>query len=319
MKQQLATDRATLAIKDSRSARRSVKGDNLPWRRRVGLPYLFLAPFLLIFLIFFILPLGYSLWISLFADKLIGGTVFVGIANYIQVVQDGEFWQGVLHVVLFLVIQVPIMIILALFFALVLDSGSTYLKGLFRIGFFIPYAIPSVIAALLWGYLYSNHFGPLVQIASFFNLPAPNFLSPTGILPSLINISTWQWTGYNMIVLYAALHAIPQELYEAAHLDGANWWHTAIAIKIPIIAPAIVLTVIFSIIGSLQLFNEPQILYTIVPNVIQDHYTPNLYAYTLAFTNQQYNYSAAVSFALGAIVFVFSYVFMLFTNKDGEN
>ncbi len=135
------------------------------------------------------------------------------------------------------------------------------------------------------------------------------------MLPAIGNIVTWQYTGYNMIIMYAALQAIPPDLYEAALVDGATGWEVARYIKIPLIAPAIVLTCVFSIIGSLQLFTEPSIMSTLAPTVIQDHYTPNLYAYTLAFTNQQYNYSAAISFTLGAIVFVCSYIFMFATNR----
>src|SRR5258708_35754908 len=120
---------------------------------RVGLSYFFLAPFLILFLLFFILPLGYALGISLFADRLVGGTVFVGGQNYLQAFQDGSFWEGVRRMLLFMVVQVPVMLCLALLFALILDSGVTKLRTLFRLGFFLPYAIPSVVSALLCGYL----------------------------------------------------------------------------------------------------------------------------------------------------------------------
>ncbi len=118
-----------------------------------------------------------------------------------------------------------------------------------------------------------------------------------------------------MIIVFAALQAVPTELYDAALIDGANKWHTALYIKIPLIAPALILTGILAIIGTLQLFNEPSIMQPLAPNVIGGHYTPNLYAYTLAFSNQQYNYSAAVSFSLGAVIFVCSYLFMLLTRR----
>jgi multiple sugar transport system permease protein len=285
------------------------------WLRRVGIPYLFLAPFLLLFCLFFILPLGYALGISLFADRLVGGTVFIGAQNYVQAFQDAAFWEGVRRVLLFMLVQVPIMLGLALLFALLLDSGVARLRTLFRMGFFLPYAIPGVVSVLLWGYLYSPSFGPLTQVANAFHLPAPGFLTDAGMLPAIGNIVTWQWTGYNMIIMYAALQAIPPDLYEAALVDGATGWKVARYIKIPLIAPALVLACVFSIIGSLQLFTEPQIMHALAPTVIQDHYTPNLYAYTLAFTNLQYNYSAAISFTLGAVVFVCSYIFMFATNR----
>jgi multiple sugar transport system permease protein len=313
--QQLDAEHSTVAVSTIRQKR--VFMHWYRWRQRVVLPYLFLTPFLILFLLFFILPLGYALGISLFADRLVGGTVFVGGQNYLQAFQDSNFWEGVRRMLLFMVVQVPVMLCLALLFALILDSGVTKLRTLFRLGFFLPYAIPSVVAALLWGYLYSPSFGPFVQLASSLHLPAPGFLTDSGMLASIGNIVTWQWTGYNMIIMYAALQAIPAELYEAALVDGATGWKVARYIKIPLIAPALVLSCVFSIIGSLQLFNEPRIMWTIAPTVIGDHYTPNLYAYTLAFTNQQYNYSAAISFTLGAIVFVCSYVFMLATNRRG--
>lgn len=306
----LISDPATVRRDRHPARRRFARG----WRK-TGFAYLFLLPFLILFLLFFLITLGYALWISLFADRLVGGQVFIGLQNYLQVLQDGAFWEGVRRVGLFMLVQVPVMLILALLFALLLDSGQTRGRTLFRLGFFLPYAIPSVISALLWGYLYSPALGPLTQLAALLHLPAPGFLTEAGMLPSLGNIVTWQWTGYNMIIMYAALQAVPLELYEAARLDGASTWQIARSIKIPLIAPAIVLTGIFSIIGSFQLFNEPSIMSTIAPTVIGDHYTPNLYAYTLAFTNQQYNYSAAVSFTLGAIVCVCSYLFQLLTNR----
>jgi multiple sugar transport system permease protein len=298
-----------------RRSRRSANFGRSARLQRTGLAYLFLLPFLILFVLFFVITLGYALWISLFADRLIGGQVFVGLQNYLQVLQDGAFWEGVRRVGLFMLVQVPVMLILALTFALLLDGGLAKGRALFRLGFFLPYAIPSVISALLWGYLYSPDLGPLASLAAQLHLPAPGFLTEAGMLPSLGNIVTWQWTGYNMIILFAALQSIPPELYEAAKLDGASAWEIARSIKIPLIVPALILSGIFSIIGSFQLFNEPSIMATIAPTVIGDHYTPNLYAYTLAFTNQQYNYSAAVSFTLGAIVCVCSYVFQLLTNR----
>jgi multiple sugar transport system permease protein len=286
------------------------------WRHTIVLPYLFLAPFLLLFILFFILPLVYALGISVFVDRLIGGNVFVGAQNYIQVIHDSAFWGSVGRMLLFLVVQVPIMLILALVFALLLDSGVPWLRNVFRLGFFLPYAIPEVVSALIWGYLYGPNFGLFAQIANALHMTPINFLSSSSILASIGNVVTWQYTGYNMVIMYTALQAVSAELYEAARVDGASGLRVAFYIKIPLIAPAIVLTAVFSIIGSLQLFSIPQIMSTLAPSAIGSSYTPNYYAYTLAFTNQQYNYSAAVSFTLGAVVFICSYIFMYITNKE---
>jgi multiple sugar transport system permease protein len=125
----------------------------------------------------------------------------------------------------------------------------------------------------------------------------------------------WEFTGYNMLIMYAALRAIPADLYEAAAVDGAGAWRTAWHVKIPSIRPAIILSLIFSIIGSFQLFAEPQLLQRLVPSVIDSAYTPNLYAYTLAFVSRDVNYAAAVSFLLGAVIVTASYALMFFTNR----
>jgi multiple sugar transport system permease protein len=283
--------------------------------KQAAIPYLFLTPFMILFALFLFLPLAYALWISVFADRLVGGTVFVGFENYAQAVGDAAFWGAVRRMVLFGIFQVPIMLALALAFALLLDSGAAWFTTVFRLGFFIPYAVPGVVAVLIWGYLYGPTFGPFAQIAGYLDLQAPAFLSEGWMLPSIANIVTWQFTGYNMIILYSALQAVPKEVREAGAVDGAREWQIALYIRIPLIFPALLLTGVFSIIGTFQLYTEPQILYSFAPGVIGKSYAPNLYAYNLAFTDQDYNYSAAVSFALGAVVVVFSYVFMLVTNR----
>ena len=161
----------------------------------------------------------------------------------------------------------------------------------------------------------TQSFGPIAQIAKHFHTAAPNFLDANWMLASLSNIVTWEFTGYNMIILYAALQTIPRDLYEAAAVDGASQWRIARAIKLPALRPALTLTVLFSVIGSFQLFNEPYLLQQLAPNVIDTAYTANLYAYSLAFTGQQVNYAAAVSFLLGLVIVILSYVFLYLANR----
>ena len=269
--------------------------------KRSVAPYLFLSPFLLTFLAFIVYPLAYAANLSTTRTRIIGGTTFVGIDNYLKALSDDSFWTGVRNVVQFGLLQVPIMLGIALGAALLLDSGILRRQTIFRLGFFLPFAVPSVVAALIWGYLYGQSFGPVAQIFTFFNLEPPQFLSPDAIIPALANISTWQYAGYNMVIMYAALKAIPTELYEAARVDGASGLKIAWYIKIPSIAPAIMLTLIFSIIGTLQLFNEPNVMRQIAPNAIGQNFTPNLYVYNLAFQNTQFDYSAAIAFTLAIV------------------
>jgi multiple sugar transport system permease protein len=288
-------------------------------RRRHGTTgALFIAPFMVLFLLLFLAPLGYAAYLSLFQERLIGGSTFVGLDNYVTALKDPQLLKGLCRVALFFVIQVPVMLVLALCFALALDSGLLRLARVIRLGIFVPYAVPSVIATLMWGYLYGPDFGPFAQISHDLHLPAPHFLTDGWMLGSLANIVTWEFVGYNMIILYAALRTIPAELYEAAAMDGAGAWRIAWSIKLPALRPALTLTVLFSVIGSFQLFNEPNLLRILAPNAINSSYTPNLYAYTLAFVNQDANYAAAIAFLLGIVIMALSYAVQLWNQRKED-
>jgi multiple sugar transport system permease protein len=288
-------------------------------RRHSLAPYLFVGPFLVVFAAMLIVPLCYALYLSLFQTRLVGGTVFVGLANYLDAFRDAKLREGVLRMVEFLALQVPPMLVLSVLFALALDSGRLRFARAIRLGIFLPYAIPSVVAALMWGYLYGPDFGPFAQLANAVGLPKPQFLTSTWMLGSLANIVSWEFIGYNMIILFAALRTVSPELYDAAAVDGASAWRIAWHIKLPSIRPALLLVGLFSVIGTFQLFNEPRVMLTITPTVIGSFYTPNLYAYTLAFTNREVNYSAAVSFVLGFVILVLSYAFILATSRRSRS
>jgi multiple sugar transport system permease protein len=281
--------------------------------------YLFVAPFMVVFLAMLVVPLAYAAYLSLFRDRLIGGTVFTGLDNYVRALGDDRLLRGVGRVARFFAFQVPVMLLISLLAALAIDSGLLRFAKVFRLGIFLPYAVPSVVAALMWGYLYGPDFGPFAQLADKIGAAAPPFLSDSWMLGSMANIVTWEFTGYNMIILYAALRAIPGELYEAAAVDGAGAWRTAWSIKIPAIRPALMLCLIFSVIGSFQLFAEPNLLQRLAPSVIDSAYTPNLYAYTLAFTGQEVNYAAAVSFLLGLVIIVASYTVLFVTSRRSRS
>jgi len=284
-------------------------------KRQYRAAYLLVLPFFVIFLAMIIVPLGYAGYLSFYRKQLIGGVSFVGLENYTRALKDPAFLSGVARMGLFLVVQVPVMLVLALFFALALDSGMTRLSKFIRLGIFVPYAVPAVVATLMWGYLYGPDFGPFAQLAEGLNLPVPAFLSEKFVLFSIINVVNWEFIGYNMIIIYAALRSIPAELYEAARVDGASEPRIAWSIKIPSVRPALVLTVIFSVIGTFQLFNEPNLLRILAPSSINSSYTPNMYAYTLAFVNQDVNYAAAIAFLLGIVIMALSYAVQLWNQR----
>jgi multiple sugar transport system permease protein len=285
-------------------------------KAQVRAAWLLTVPFLVVFLAMFLVPLAYSAYISLYSSQLVGGVVFSGFGNYARALQDPSFYAGLKRVALFLLVQVPIMLVASLFFALVLDSGRVRGGKVVRLLIFLPYAVPSVVAALLWGYLYGGDFGLITQVFTAVGLNPPGLLSPAHILGSTMNIVCWEFVGYNMIILYAALRSVPVEMYEAAEVDGANQFRVAWSIKIPAIRQALILTVIFSIIGSFQLFNEPNLLYNLAPNAIGKDFSPNLYAYNVAFQNQDVNYAAAIAFLLGIVIMILSFTVQTLVNRQ---
>ena len=278
-------------------------------RRWIG--WGFVAPFLIVFALVFLAPIAYSVYLSLYRDQLIGGNHFVGLDNYRQALHDHEFWSGLGRVGLFLVVQVPIMLGIALLVALALDSGRLYGRSFFRISIFLPYAVPAVVATLMWGFMYGKRFGLVADINSHLHASLPDPLSPHLVLASIGNIVTWEFVGYNMLIFYAALRVVPQSLYEAAEIDGAGQWRIVASIKIPAIRGALVIATIFSIIGSFQLFNEPSILKSLAPNAITTYFTPNLYTYSLSFSGQQHNYAATVAIVMGVVTMIVAYVVQL--------
>lgn len=277
--------------------------------------WIFTAPFLIIFVLFLVIPLVYAFIVSLFTYTQVHGEHFSGLANYQRVFTDKIFLTGLGRVIIYTIVMVPIQLGLALIFALLMDSLKNRFASVSRLVIFLPYAVPGVIGALMWGFMYSKNMGPFTTIFELFGLPAPEILSSQGIFGALVNVVTWQWTGYYMVILYSALQSISPSLYESARIDGANEFKIATRIKVPMVSGSLVMVTIFSLIGTLQFYTEPNVLRNQAPTIIQPEYTPNMYAQALAFNYNQTNYSATVSFALGFIVVIFSMIFMRLTRK----
>lgn len=301
---------------DRETSRKLASSGSLLVRRRQRWGWLFVSPFLLIFALFLIIPLGYAFWMSLYTSTLATGTEFTGIANYVRAFNDPLFIEGILRVLAYGAVMIPTQLIVAIVAALVLDTLSTWVSKLSRLLIFVPYAVPVVIGALMWSFLYSPRFGPGATIFDAFGLQAPNFLGPDTIFFSLVNIVTWQWAGYYMVVVYAALRSIDPAIYEAARIDGANGLQTALQIKLPMISSSMVMVVTFALIGTLQFFTEPVVMQSIAQGSIDAAYTPNMYAFSLAFSYSQFNYASAIAFSLGILVFIGSFLFLFLTRKQ---
>jgi len=278
---------------------------------------IFIVPFAVLFTLFYLVPIGYAVYQSLLVierDGTFGKAteVFGGLTQYILVFQNGPFWASIGRVLSFGVVQVPVMLGLALIFALLLDSPLLRGKRFFRLAFFVPYAVPGVIAAIMWGFLYSPNLSPFTAITS--NV---SFLSADLVLWAIANVVTWVYVGYNMLIIYSALLAIPTEIYEAARLDGAGQLRIAWSIKIPLIMPAIVLTGIFSIIGTLQLLAEPQVFRSF-SSAVSSTFTPNLMVYSTS-SIPNVNLAAAFSVVLALATFILSFSFLKLTQrKEGK-
>ena len=169
-------------------------------------------------------PIGYAIYLSLFRQQLIGGNAFVGLRQlHGRRSSDPQFWASLRAGALFLVVQVPVMLVLALLAALALDSARLHWAPLYRLSIFLPYAVPAVVASLMWGFIYGDAVRPAspgCDRCSARHLPDP--LSSNWVLASIGNIVTWEFVGYNMLIFYSALRAVPAELYEAAEIDGAG-------------------------------------------------------------------------------------------------
>ena len=224
----------------------------------------FMAPFAILFAFVFLLPIIWAVYSSFFRQVSQGGGLygggelvneFVGFQNFQYVITSGKFWTGVGHVLLYTVIQVPIMIIAALALAMVIDSFVVKHVTGFRLGYFLPYAIPGVVASIIWVYLYNGQISPIVKGLESIGIHV-DFFANNVVLGSMANITTWTFTGYNMLIFLAALQAIPHDLYEAARIDGANGFQVAMKIKLP---------------------NVPQIMSTADPG-ISKAYTPMMMA-----------------------------------------
>ena len=289
--------------------------------RRV--PWLFLAPFAVLFLLFFVVPIGYALWQSFTGQRRTGAlglsgteTTFAGFGNYADALTQTAFPESLLRILLFGVVMVPVMIVAATALALLLDSASARWPRFFRTAYFLPYGIPGVLASIIWTFLYLPGLSPILDVFGRLGIDMEP-LAGDGVLWAIANIVIWEFAGYNMLVIVAQLQAAPLELYDAAKVDGANAWQVIRYVKFPLIRPAVVLNTVFTIIGTIQLFAEPLVLKKSAPAVTND-YTPNISAYNQAFLYNNYGLAAAEAVLLALAAFVLSFGFLRLVGRGGR-
>ncbi|MFI8322505.1 carbohydrate ABC transporter permease [Streptomyces sp. NPDC085529] len=284
---------------------------------------LLLTPFFLLFTAVLVVPIGYAVWLSLFTEKQSGlgfggsETVFTGLGNYAAALGDRAFREGFGVLLGYCLLYLPLLLAGALGLALLLDTALARARRFFQLALFLPHAVPGIIAALIWVYLYTPQLSPVVQAMEAGGIGF-DFFSPEGALPSVVNIALWEWLGYNLIIFYAALQAIDRSVLEAATVDGAGAWRTAFAVKIPLLRGSLAMVGLFTVIGSLQLFTEPLILSRGTGSAVTSTWTPNLYAYSAAFDRNDYGLAAAASILLALTAALLSFAVTRLTRGRKE-
>ncbi|WP_086664559.1 carbohydrate ABC transporter permease [Lentzea kentuckyensis] len=285
-------------------------------------PYGFLTPAIILFGLFFALPIGYAVYLSLHSLQVRGlglgrnarAEVWVGLDNYTAALTDPELLAGAGRVLRYGAMLVPAMLGLALLFALLLDLPRTRFRAFSRLAIFLPYAVPGIIATLLWGFLYLPSVSPGYFLLDAAGWSGPDLLQGDGLFLALTNIAVWGGTGFNMIVIYTALRAIPPDLYESARLDGCSEAQIAWRIKIPLVRPSLVLTFFFSTIATLQVFAEPMTLRPLT-NSLPSTWSPYMKVYRDAFVQGGLYSAAATAVVIALVTLLLSFGFLKLVNR----
>ena len=285
-------------------------------------PYLYIAPFFILFAIFGIFPLLYTGWVSLTDRNLLDPTwSFIGLQNYSELMRDEYFWNAVENTLGIWVLSTIPQLVLALVIAHVLNR-SLRVRTFFRMSILLPQVTSLVAVALIFTQLFGYRYGLINYLLNQVGIENINW--EAGRLSSWIALSTmvtWRWVGYNALLYLAAMQSIPDELYEASAVDGARSWRQFIHVTVPMIRPTIIFTVIISTIGGLQLFTEPFLFQPVKGNSTggsgRQYQTVAMYLYEKAFGGTQFDfgYAAAIAWCLFLLIAVISFVNYLLVRR----
>jgi ABC-type sugar transport system permease subunit len=285
------------------------------WRNRW--PYLFIAPFFILFAVFFVYPILFSLWLSLHSTRGLGQTEFVGLGNFILLLRDQFFWGSMLNAAILFFIYVPVMTALAVVLAAILDSGFLRLQGMWRAIIFVPHITSMVAAGYTFRLLLDRDSGYVNTALSWFGLsPIPWLDDAWWARISLGLLMIWAWLGYNTVIMLAGLQTIPRELTEAAKVDGADEVQALLRVTVPLLKPVILFAVTLSIIGTFAMFAEPFVLKRGGPARATE--TPVMQIFSTTFEEIKYGYAAAMAFVYFAVVVVVTIVQFGFVTR-GED
>ncbi|MET9336533.1 sugar ABC transporter permease [Nonomuraea sp. NPDC003804] len=263
-------------------------------------PYLWVLPALVLFALFKLYPIAWSFWLSLF--KTDGALqTFAGAANYTRLADDPLFWTALRNTVVILLVQVPLMLAIALALAVAFNSSLLRFKAFIRLGFFLPMITGLVAYGLLFAVLLNPQSGLVNWALGLVGVPPVPWLTDTLWARVSLGLAlTWHYTGYNAVIFLSRLQALPQDLYDAASVDGAGAWHRFRHVTLPGLRPVVLLTLVMSTIGTLQLFDEPYVLTGGGPD--NSTVTVGLYLYNTGFKYLDFGYASAIAYALAVII-----------------
>ena len=270
---------------------------------------LFVAPALLVIGVFFFLPVVAALAVSftdfdIYALADLGNLQFVGLRNYARLLETPLFWKAFGNTLYFVVIGVPLSVGTSLAAALLLHSRLVRLHGVFRTALFAPVVTTLVAVAVIWRYLFNTEYGLLNYALRGLGVEAINWLGdPAWAMPAIIVFAVWKNFGYNMLIFIAGLQAIPEELYEAAYLDGAGPWRQFRHVTWPMLGPTLVFVSLITMIGFFQLFAEPYVMTAGGP--LRSTTSLVLLMYEEGFRWWRMGYAAAVTFVLFLVILAF--------------
>ncbi|MEU7610946.1 sugar ABC transporter permease [Micromonospora sp. NPDC049204] len=285
-------------------------------------PYLYIAPFFLIFGVFGLYPMLRTVWMSLHDWDMIGDHSFIGFDNYTRLVSDEYFWNALVNTLgIFALSTIP-QLLLALFLANLLNRTFLRAKTFFRMAIFVPNVVSVAAVAIVFGMLFQKEFGLFNWLLSLVGVDAVDWdgqrWSSWFAISTMVN---WRWTGYNTLILLAGMQAIPKDLYEAAAIDGASPWRQFWQITLPMLKPTFIFVVILSTIGGMQLFTEPLLFANgnILGGDQREFQTLAMYMYEMGIENlSTAGYGAAVAWAIFMIIVVVSLFNFLLVRRSAK-
>ncbi len=291
-------------IAHSRDGARSTSSRRRSSQYGNGVPYVFLSPFFVLYVVFLLVPTVIALWISLHSWTGIGPMRWVGLANYAKLFTDASFQEAALNTLWYVVASIAVIVPLSLLVATALAAKGLRARDLFRVAFFVPFVLSPVVVALVFTILFDPNAGLVnALLNAVFGLGPVDWLGDAvWAKVTVIILMVWRYTGYLVIYFLAGLQSIPTELYEAAELDGAGVLAKFRNVTIPMLSPVTAFVAITSFVGAAQIFEEPFILTQGGPG--ESTLSIAYFIYRAAFTREQLGYAAAASFLLFVVLFV---------------